>query len=116
MRRAIRGALVGISLIGLTACASAPTGPSAEELLHAVQAARTAAEHESLAAHYESEAATERRNAERHRRMAQEPLGAGRGSWSMPAHCRALASSYEAHAMEYQAMAVAQRQLAPLTR
>lgn len=112
LRRAVPAGLV----LALSACAPLVPGPSPEDLLARIEAASTRSDHEALAAHYDGAAASMGASALEHRKMAGESFGPGRGSWTRPAHCRTLARSYDAHATEYRAMAVAQRQLAALAR
>ena len=112
MQRVFRALAAGMAAIAIAGCAASPAGPSPEELLSSIGAARTRADHEALAAYYAREGAFARASALEHRNMATQPLGAGRGSWTMPAHCRRLAESYAARAAEQEGMALAQRQLA----
>ena len=93
-------------LLALAGCAA--VAPSAQEQLRKVEAARTRADHEGLAA-YAREAASAKASALEHRKMARGNFGASRGSAGMPAHCRRLAESYEARASEQEAMAFVQR-------
>ena len=96
-----------------TGCASGPKPPS-PELQQRIAAARTPADHESLAAHYDFEAAKARATAEEHRKLAQlyrgQPMG-GRGG-SMSNHCNAVVGMYENIANEYGRMAAEHRNLA----
>ena len=115
MQRVFRALAAGMAAIAIAGCAASPADPSAEELLSSIGAARTRADHEALAAHYAREMALARAKVLEHRRMAAEPLGASRGSWTLPAHCRALAHSYAARASEQEGMLLAQRQLAART-
>lgn len=109
-------AVLSIAALALAGCAALPAGPTPAELLQKVQGARTRAEHESLAAYYSGVAASARAEAQAHREMARAPAGVGRGDWTRPAHCRAIAAAYDGRASEQEAMAVAQRQLAALAR
>ena len=112
MERASRALAAGMAAITIAGCAATPASPSPQELLRSIEAARTRADHEALAAYYAREGAFARASALEHRNMATQPLGAGRGSWTMPAHCHRLAESYAARAAELEGMALAQRQLA----
>jgi hypothetical protein len=94
----------------------------ADDIPAAVENAKTAADHEALAAYFDGEAKAARASAERHRRMAdlygKHPKPSGtkgvRASLSktMPPHCDKLAASYETAAAEYEAMAAAHREMA----
>lgn len=102
--------VVGITLSG---CAEMITSPS-QTMQQQIEAARTPADHEALAAYYVKEAAAARVKAEDHRKMGKAytsfPGGRGGGSWS--AHCNASAASYEDIAKRYDAMAAEHRQMA----
>ena len=110
------GALLVLG-IALSGCAELITSPSPAMQLQ-IEAARTPADHEALAAYYVKEAAAARGKAEDHRKMgkgyASWPAGGrgsgGGGSWA--AHCNASAASYEDIAKRYDAMAAEHRQMA----
>lgn len=92
------------------------------DLPDAIESAKTAADHEALAAYFEGEAKAARATAERHRRMGssyeKHPRPAGlKGNraplhQAMPPHCKRLVTSYEAAAEDYEAMAAAHREMA----
>lgn len=101
--------------IALSGCAELITSPS-PAIQQQIEAARTPADHEALAAYYVKKAAAARGKAEDHRKMgkgyASWPAG-GRGSGgSWAAHCNATAASYEDIARRYDAMAAEHRQMA----
>lgn len=100
--------------IGLSGCAGITTTPS-PGIQQQIEAARTPADHEALASYYAKESATARTKANDHRSMGRaylaSPVG-GRGSGSMPAHCRAAAASYDGLASQFDAMAAEHRQMA----
>ena len=103
--------LVGIALSG---CAGLATAPS-PALQQQIEAARTRADHEALVKFYNGEAATARAKAAEHRKMAtsyQGMIAGGRGSGNMPAHCNAIASSFESIATQFDGMAADHRQMA----
>lgn len=92
----------------------------ADDLPSAVENAKTAADHEAIAAYFESEAKEARAKAEKHRSMgANYNKHAAHGGLkgvrtplnrSMPPHCEKLAGTYNAAAQEYDAMAAAHRE------
>jgi hypothetical protein len=92
----------------------------AADLPDAIENAKTAADHEAIAAYYDDEAKAARAEAERHRRMGafyeEHPRPAGSKGvrhplhTTMPPHCTRLVASYEAAAEEYEAMAEAHRE------
>ena len=83
-----------------------------------VTAAKTAADHESLAAGYEKQAAAAKAEATAHRRMGEAykgsatATGKASGVSSMPQHCEAIAKSFDEQAKMYEAMAATERELA----
>ena len=110
-RRFASVVLLGAILAGSV---SAQTAAS-PELLQRIEAARTPADFEALATYYEQQAAAAHGIAEQHRKMAksyQAMIAGGRGAASMPAHCNAIAAKNDGLAKDYEAMAVAYRQLA----
>lgn len=111
--RRAAGALLVLG-IALSGCAELITRPS-PAMQQQIEAARTPADHEALAAYYVKEAAAARGKAEDHHKMgkgyASWPAG-GRGGGSWTAHCNALAASYEDIAKRYDAMAAEHRQMA----
>ena len=110
-RRTASAFLLGAIVAG---CASGPTGPSTD-LVQRIESARTRDDHEALAAHYDREATAARASAAAHRKMAtsyQGMISGGRGGGNMPAHCNAIASSFEGIATQFESMATGHRQMA----
>ncbi len=109
-KRATLGVLVAVALAG---CAASPSAPP-PEITQRIEAARTPADHQSLATYYTQEAAKARDKVLEHRKMGksyQSMAAANRGS-GMLTHCNGLVQSYESAAVEYDALAVAHRQMA----
>src|SRR5262245_61199012 len=84
-----------------------------------ITGAKTAADHEALAAQYDKDAADAKAKAAEHRKMGaaykgQPAVSGGKaaGVSAMPEHCEGLAKSYEEQAQMYTAMATAERDLA----
>jgi hypothetical protein len=84
-----------------------------------ISSAKTAADHEALAAQYDKDAAAAKASAAEHRKMGEaykgQPAvsgGKGAGISAMPEHCDSLVKSYEDQAQMYTAMAAAERELA----
>ena len=103
--------LVGAALSG---CAGFATAPS-PALQQQIETARTRADHQALAKYYEDEVAKARARVAEHRKMAtsyQGMVSGGRGGGNMPAHCNAIASSYEGIAAQFEGMAASHRQMA----
>jgi hypothetical protein len=98
----------------------------AEDLPAAIENAKTAADHEAIAAYYDAEAKAASATAEEHRRMAaaygKRPKAAGtKGNRStvyrtIRPHCEKLVASYEASARDYAAMATSHREAATALR
>ena len=110
--RRTAGVLLAVG-IALSGCAELMTSPS-PAMQQKIEAARTPADHEALAAHYVKEAADARAKAEEHRQMGKSyskwPAG-GRGGGNWSAHCNATAASYEDIAKRFDAMATEHRQM-----
>jgi hypothetical protein len=107
-------AVVLLTGIALSGCAGFATSPS-PALRQQIETARTRADHEALVKYYNGEAAAARTKAAEHRQMAtsyQGMISGGRGSGNMPAHCNAIASSFEGIATQFDGMAADHRQMA----
>jgi len=80
-----------------------------------VAAARTAADHEAIAASYDAEAKAAEGKAADHESMAKAYTGASGmkgGRQAMVSHCDRLVTEYRAAAKEYRAMAAEHREMA----
>jgi hypothetical protein len=81
-----------------------------------IGAAKTAAEHEAIAACYDDMAKDAQAKVAEHQKMAKAYSMGGIGNQATKTHfhqhCEALIRSYEAEAKEYDAMAKAHRQMA----
>jgi hypothetical protein len=94
--------------------------PAAEDMdiLHEVQTAKTASDHQAIASYYDAQAADAKKNAELHRKMADTykaggtSIGKGGGPVPMPQHCQALAKMFDDEAAHYASMAQTHRDLA----
>jgi hypothetical protein len=81
-----------------------------------ISAAKTAADHEAIAACYEDMAKDAQAKADEHKKMAKAYSMSAVGNQATKTHfhqhCESLIRSYEAEAKEYDAMAKAHRQAA----
>jgi hypothetical protein len=76
-----------------------------------VKNAKTAADHEALAAMYDKEAADAKSNAAEHRQMAKTYMSVTGKQFAtaMPQHCQSLAKSFDQQAAMYEQMAKMER-------
>ena len=124
MRR-LSAAIFSCSLLAASLTLVEPKTVSAldaTDLPAAIENAKTAADHEAIAAYYDAEAKAASATAEEHRKMAaaygKRPKVAGtKGSRptvyrTIRPHCEKLVASYEATAREYEAMATSHREAA----
>jgi hypothetical protein len=77
--------------------------------------AKTAADHEAIAAYYQAEAKEASAEAEFHKKMGRRGTGAAPGKQAFDAmkpHCDRLVKSYQAAAESYEALAKLHQQLA----
>ncbi len=112
--RSTRGVTAMMLLVGVALAGCAEMGISTPPAIQQqIEAARTSADHETLAAYYVKEASSARTKAMEHRKMGKGYLAypSGRGGGSMQAHCNAAASSYEDIASRLDAMAAEHRQM-----
>jgi hypothetical protein len=78
-----------------------------------VNNAKTAADHEALAAMYDKEAAAAKERAGEHQQMARSYksiTGKGTGAGAMPQHCASLVKSFQEQAAMYEKMAATERE------
>lgn len=105
-------AVIGLFLSSSTLVVAAP----ASEVTPAqIAAARTAADHEAIAASYDAEALAADKQAESHEMMAGTYRGTTlpkRHADSIVSHCERLVSEYRAAAKEYRSMAAEHRAMA----
>jgi hypothetical protein len=116
MRRRIIRVTLALGLL-VTALHLAPQQARAEEatqcdLEKAIMAAKTPAQHETMASYYDRAAATAHTKAEEARTMAEAYRNlAGKGQFRIESRYRQLAQYYESLATDYAARAEAHRQL-----
>lgn len=115
-----RGTMAALMLAsGICFQAVPATAESASVTGTGVSGAKTAAEHEALAATYDEEAAQAKAQAGEHRRMAEAYKGQAAvtggkvtAASAMPQHCAALAKTFDEQAKMYGEMAAGERALA----
>jgi len=110
---------VAVTLLGATGGTTAwAQGDPATK----VTAAKTAVDHEALAAQYEKQAAAAKAEAATHRRMGEAykgsitATGKASGVSAMPQHCDSIAKSFEEQAKMYEAMAATEREIAKTSK
>lgn len=110
MIRAIRfvaGSLVVLSVLTFGIVAGAD-----EDIAQMLQSAKTAADHEAIAAYYTREADSAKAKVDLHRKMGEivkRQGGAGVAKWHMDEHCDELVREFESAAKQYSALAEAHR-------
>ena len=116
--RTVRVTLAILALVAAFQLLTQHTGAQEKfDLEKAVSGAKTAADHEAIAAYYEREAAAAKDKSAEHRRLveAYHRLAAtprGQGFQSMGNHCQQLAKNYESVAAQNTALATAHRKMA----
>lgn len=105
-----------LSLLVFAAVWALPGGAlAAEDITAMIANAKTAADHEAIAAYYDKEAAGAKENAELHSKMLKvikTQGGPGVAKWHMDTHCADLVKGYESAAKRYTEMAHAHREMA----
>jgi hypothetical protein len=114
MRLARLLAMIGVAIVLSAALPTrwARCEMAGHDMADMVKNAKTAADHEALAAMYDKEAADAKARAAEHRQMAQtykSNMGRGTGSSAMPQHCASLAKSFDQEAAMYENMAATER-------
>ena len=103
-------ALIGMMALGMGVAVSAPPVSAAEDLSEKISAAKTAADHEALAADFEKDAQEAEANAAAHDKMSASYKGLGRmGRFHGDQHCAAIAASYRTQAKQLKELAAAER-------
>jgi len=113
------GLILGAALVALLASFGLPTVSAFAKqhmgMPEMIEAAKTSAEHEKLAAEYEREAKAARAKAEEHKKMADAYRKAGGAlveKLHFDQHCDALVKSYTTTAEEFEALAKAEHEAA----
>lgn len=104
-----------LSLLLLVALWAPVRAPAADDIDEMLANAKTAADHEGIAAYYDKEAAAAKEKADLHRRMlaiVKKQGGPGIAKWHMDRHCERLIKQYDDSAQMYTEMAHAHREMA----
>ena len=108
--------IAGAGLLALLTLAAFPLHATEQDITSMIENAKTAADHEAIAAYYDRQAAEAKKQAELHRKMQKSyALGSATGKSSVtpfPQHCAALVKHYENAAQEYTTLAAAHRDAA----
>jgi osmotically-inducible protein OsmY len=117
--RNLTGLAVILALVAVAVPGTWAVGAEQMDMAQKVEAAKTAADHEALAAQYDKEAADAKAKAAQHRTMGAAYKGSvavsggkGSGVSAMPQHCESIAKSFDEQAKMYSAMAMTERELA----
>lgn len=97
-------------VMGRTAAPAYADPITDDNVVEAVSAAKTPADHQALAAYFSAKAATATAQAGTHSRLASSLQGKGRGAMRM--HCNGLERTYKEQAKDYAALAKEQEALA----
>jgi hypothetical protein len=102
-------ALIGTIALVAGVAFSVPPAYATEDLSVKIAGAKTAADHEALAAEFEKEAQEAEANAAAHEKMAASYKGLGTtGAYHADKHCAALASGYHTQAKQLKELAAAE--------
>lgn len=102
--------VVTLAFVALFALSAAPVLAADADLSAKVAGAKTAADHEAIAAEYEKQAAEAEANAASHEKMAESYKGLGKlGQFHAEQHCRQIAERDRAQAKDLKALADAHR-------
>lgn len=115
MNHATKRLAVGCMILAAVAWIYVPRPAAAEDVTAMLQSAKTAADHEAIAAYYEKEAAAAKEKAVLHRSMGdlvKKQGGPAVAKWGMDKHCLALVNQYEEAAKSYTELAKAEREIA----
>lgn len=109
--------VLGIGLLALPLFQVSMVRASDDDLTTMIEKAKTAADHEAIAARYDKQAADAKKEADIHRKMEKSygtsAAGGAKGTTTaLPQHCAALAKHYDGLAQEYATLAAAHRDMA----
>ncbi len=108
-----------LAAVLLGGCASPHYSATHEQVEQRIAAARTRADHQSLAQFFEQEAQESKKRAEKHRTMGKsfaiEGWGRGKAGIQARDHCETLVGLYEKAEQENRSLAALHRQLAAET-
>ena len=106
-------AVIGMMALAIAVGFSAGPVSAAEDLSAKIAAAKTAADHEALAAEFTKEAEEAEANAMAHDNMAKSYKGLGKvGQYHGDTHCAAIAAGYRTQAKQLKELAAAEREAA----
>lgn len=98
-----------VLLLSGAAAVPADADVTDDSVVEQVQAAKTAADHEALAAYFRAQAAAAAANAKKHEAMTM-PMGGSRDIWAN--HCKSLVKTFNEQQKDYTALAAEQEKLA----
>lgn len=108
--------IVSVAVLALLVSQAPPVRAADDDMATMIENAKTAADHEQIAAMYDKQAAEAKKQAEMHRRMEKSySVGAAAGKGTptpLPQHCAALAKHYDEVAQEDATLAAAHREMA----
>ena len=105
--------IVGLALVLLVSApvVHADDQPVTDDtLIERLESAKTAADHEALAAYFRDKASAARRVAQRHQAMLVARTSKGPSPWH--AHCTRLIKAYKKQATDYDSLAAVQEKMA----
>jgi hypothetical protein len=110
------GRILSVAVLALLVSQAPSVRAADDDMATMIENAKTAADHERIAAMYDAKAADAKKQAELHRKMEKSySVGgmAGKGTPTpLPQHCAALAKDYDDAAKEYTTLAAAHRDMA----
>jgi hypothetical protein len=106
-------AILGTMALAMMLAFSSTPVCAGEDLSARIAAAKTAADHEALAAEFTKEAAEAEANATAHDNMAKSYKGLGKtGQYHGDTHCAAIAAGYRSQAKQLKELAAVEREAA----
>jgi hypothetical protein len=116
MNKKLSWVLAFVSIAVMACTTPLPHTPHTKEVKTLMQSAKTAADHEALAAHYEEDAKMLEEKAEEHKKILSDyrakPYLYGKGYIGFDVHCERLIDLYTRSAEESLEMAKMHRQMA----
>jgi hypothetical protein len=120
MNKKLYWVLISVPIAVVACTTPLPHTPHTKEVKTLMQSAKTAADHEALAAHYEEDAKMLEEKADEHKKILNEyqekPYLYGKGYVGFDVHCQRLIDLYTKGAEQSLAMAKMHRQMAESMR